>query len=74
LRVGGLNRSERVVKINRLIEIEQHLSDNNMLVDFKDSSRELKFSAGLEIPPDYIAAIKSQEENKKPLKQNKLVE
>lgn len=75
LRIGGLNRSERVGKLNRLIEIESFLSENNMLVDTKDPSREIKFTAGLDIPEDYMISIKLQEETgKKTVKQNKIAE
>ena len=69
LRIGGINKSERLEKVNRLIEIEQYLGENQRLIDLKDPSRAITFTAGLEIPPEYIEAIKNQEETtKKPLK------
>ena len=72
IRIGGMNRLERVVKINRLIEIEQYLKDNNRLIAYNDPSREFKFNElALEIPDDYLSTIKNQEENKKPVKTNK---
>ena len=74
LRIGGLNRSERISKLNRLCEIERYLEDSNMLVDSKETSRDIKFTAGLEIPTDILTAMKSQEENKKPIKQTKIAE
>lgn len=75
--MGGLNRLERTSKLNRLIEIEHYLEDHNTLVDPKDPSREIKFTAGLEIPPETLAAMKTHEENatnKKTVKQTKTAE
>lgn len=77
MRVGGLNRSERTSKLNRLIEIEHYLEEHNTIVDLKDPSREIKFTAGLEIPPEVLTIMKTHEENattKKNVKQTKTAE
>lgn len=31
IKIGGMNRSERIEKINRLLEIEDYLLENNLL-------------------------------------------
>lgn len=53
---------ERMCKINRLIDIENYLNDNDILIDCKDSSRDVKFPVDFEIPGKYIEMIHSSEE------------
>ena len=55
LRVGGFNRSERVSKLNRLIDIEDHLIENKLLKVSNES--EFKFNVNLETPMDLRDAL-----------------
>lgn len=64
LRIGGFNRSERVSKLNRLIEIEAYLAENKKLLDPKLESRDLGFSSDLEIPSEYFEAIQNPDDGK----------
>ncbi len=69
LRVGGFNRIERVSKINRLIEIECYLRENDLLID--NSSKSIEFPSNFEVSEDIKQQIKELEEStsvKKPTK------
>jgi hypothetical protein len=65
LRVGGFYRSERVQKINRLIEIEKYLSDNDMLSTEADAELS-SHVATIEIPisEKYTKMMQQSEESK----------
>ncbi|CAF0987210.1 unnamed protein product [Brachionus calyciflorus] len=64
LKIGGFNRSERVNKINRLIDIEYYLSDNKKLLDPKSEQRDINFSPEIEIPADISETISNYEDPK----------
>ena len=58
IKIGGFNRSERVNKINRLIEIETYLRDSGVLADVKEKPVELSLPANLDIPEEYLDHVK----------------
>jgi hypothetical protein len=62
LRIGGLNRSERISKINRLIEIEQHLNENNLLET--NQVNDLEKTLNFKIPPYFVNLLQQAEEAK----------
>ena len=59
LKVGGFNRAERVAKLNRLFEIEQYLSEKNMLTSSLEQASQTSFHYDFEIPADYNEAIQA---------------
>ena len=58
IKIGGFNRSERVNKINRLIEIETYLRDSGVLADVKEKPAELNLPTNLDIPEEYLDHVK----------------
>lgn len=60
LRIGGFNRSERVAKVNRLIEIENYLRESGLLAE--NSGKVFEFATGFEIPEEIVQQINQQEE------------
>ncbi len=57
MKLGGFNRAERVSKINRLIEIENYLSEKDQLVSLSDFNGDTKFITDLDIPEEHAEAI-----------------
>ncbi len=68
IKIGGFNRSERVNKINRLIEIESYLAEKDLLVNFNELNGEIEFLTELQhIPDEYfdvVQAIREHTNNK----------
>lgn len=67
MRIGGFNRSERVNKINRLIEIENYLQEKDLLVNASELNGETSFIKDIQVPDEYFDAIQNyrQPEDKK---------
>ena len=64
VKIGGFNRSERVNKINRLIEIENYLGENDLLVNLSELSGEIEFLTELQhIPDEYFDVVQAIKEN-----------
>ena len=59
MKIGGFNRSERVNKINRLIEIEQYLNERELLVNLSEQNGDIKFITDLEIPDEHAEALET---------------
>jgi len=59
IKIGGFQRSERVKKINRLIEIESYLKEKNLLLNAKERSEDLVLPTDLEIPAEFAEAIQA---------------
>ena len=65
LKVGGFFRSERVQKINRLIEIEKYLADNNMIsMDENTDWYSRAVCIEIPVPEKYMKIMQQSEENK----------
>jgi hypothetical protein len=64
IRIGGILRSERVAKLNRLVEIEHYLRAAESLNDCRGET--LPFPLDFDIPEKYLEAMRAQEETKKP--------
>jgi len=56
LKVGGFNRGERVKKLNRLIEIEDYLSQNGLL---ESTNEEDEATDEFRVPEQYADLIKA---------------
>lgn len=59
MKVGGFNRSERVNKLNRLIEIENYLGEKDLLVNLNEVSGEHEFVSEVQVPDEYFDTIQS---------------
>lgn len=59
MKIGGFNRSERVNKINRLIEIEQYLNERELLVNLNDQNGDITFITELEIPDEHAETLET---------------
>lgn len=57
IKIGGIQRSERVKKVNRLIEIESYLKEKNILLNPKERSEEFVLPTDLEIPTEFVETI-----------------
>ncbi len=65
LKVGGFFRSERVQKINRLIEIEKYLADNNMISSDENTDwYSQAVCIEIPVPEKYMKIMQQSEENK----------
>ena len=63
IKIGGLNRSERVKKLNRLIEIEQCLSSRNLLIDHKELPQKTIFPTDFQIPSEFAETIHAYQQS-----------
>lgn len=59
MRLGGFNRAERVSKINRLIEIENYLSEKDQLVSLSDIGGETTFNIDVEVPEEHTDTVQT---------------
>jgi enolase len=60
VKIGGFYRSERVSKINRLIEIEEFLKERDLLVETPEKVYE--FATNFQIPEEVAEQLARQEE------------
>lgn len=63
IKIGGFQRSERIKKINRLIEIESYLKENNLLLNAKERSEDFYMPTDLDIPNEFSEALQSYQTN-----------
>lgn len=59
MKVGGFNRSERVNKLNRLIEIENYLADQDLLVNLNEVSSDTEFVNEIEVPDELFETMQT---------------